>query len=42
MYLYWCPITDESKGMRGFEKQMKSGIALTSKPGEGIEFLNTS
>lgn len=25
-----------------FERRMKSGIALTSKPGKGIEFLNTS
>lgn len=42
MYLCCCPITDQSKGPRGFEKRTKSGIALTSKPGKGIEFLNTS
>ena len=28
--------------LRVFEKWMESGIALTSKPGEGIGFLNTS
>lgn len=42
MYSCWCPITDQYKGLRAFERRMESGFALTSKPGKGIEFLNTS
>lgn len=42
MHLCWGPITDQSKGLRAFKRRMKSGIALTSKSGKGIELLNTS
>lgn len=39
----WCPITDQFKGLWGFfEKRMESGFALTSKPRDCMEFLNTS
>lgn len=41
-YLCWCPITDRSKDEESFRETDKSGITWTSKPGEGIEFLNTS
>lgn len=42
MYLSWCPITDQWKGPKIFKEYIKSGLALTSKPGKGIGFLNTS
>lgn len=38
-------ITDQSEGREGFffeRDELKCGTALTSKPGRGIEFLNTS